>query len=67
MYKRGISSRMEAILKNQLRQVSFADIGTISGVKLFGRCTTWPLKKLILHYNIFIPKNFIKIKMIKFN
>ena len=32
-YYLGISSRMEAILKNQFRQVSLAESGTCSGVK----------------------------------
>ena len=33
-YSRGISSRMEAILKNQFLHVSLADSGTSAGVKL---------------------------------
>ena len=39
-YNLGMSSRMEAILKNQLRQVSLPDSGTWSDVKFSVTMTT---------------------------
>ena len=38
-YNRGMSSLMEAILKNQLRHVSFPESGTWSEVKFSGSIT----------------------------
>lgn len=43
MYNRGNSSRMDAILKNQFRHVSFAVSGTMFGVNLSGSFNTCPL------------------------
>lgn len=40
-YSRGMSSRMEAILKNQFRQVSFAVSFTHSGEKVSGARGGW--------------------------